>query len=109
MPEFDRERARKAGIRSGEVRRARAGPLKPAEVDAALRPMDSPDNIRLNLERIQAWSCSGRVSAGNAGAAVRACGEALKALELRTELEGLAELRIRLDALDAERKRPRLA
>jgi hypothetical protein len=106
MAKFTAETAGEFGRRGGSAKQA-ARRLTPAEL-ATLEAMDTPDAVRRNLERIQVWSCAGRMAAGNAGAAVRACAEALRAIELGTELGQLAALRIRLDGLDAAGKaRPR--
>ncbi|HEX9580438.1 MAG TPA: hypothetical protein VF970_04965 [Gemmatimonadales bacterium] len=102
------EAGRKGGQAKASARQARAAAaqLTAEEVSAGLEAMTTPDAIRRNLDTVAKWAACGRLSAGHAGAIVRACSEALRAIELGTELDQLGELRARLDALDAE-KRPR--
>ncbi len=95
---FDSEAAREAGKRSGQARRR----LTLETVELALPALDSPEHIREAYQTVQRWACAGLVSAGAAGAAVRACDGALRLYEATLDREKLKAVEDRLAELEAQ-------
>lgn len=96
----DSGRARELGKASGRVRRK----LTLADVEAALPPaLDSPEAVRVSVQKIRDWACARLLAGSMASAAVRACEVALKALDSAATFEAIEELRKSVRRLQAER------
>ncbi len=98
MPFEDTEQAREAGKRSGVARRR----LTLDDVERDLPRLDCPEHIRTAYETVQRWACAGMLSAGAAGAAVRACDGALRLYEATLDRDAMTEVEKRLNELEAE-------
>jgi len=93
-----RERGREGGKRSGQVRRR----LTLEDVTHSLPTLDTPERIRESYQVVQRWACAGLLSAGAAGAAVRACDGALKLYEATLDRDTITALEKRIAELETE-------
>jgi hypothetical protein len=94
------------GRKGGKARRR----VTPAEAEAELPRMDSPEAIRTRLETVSVWAAAGLVSSGVASALVRACEIGLKNLDAMLDRDRVKVLEGRVKeltaALDAAKRAP---
>ena len=71
-------------------------------VERELPALDSPENVRGALQKIQQWACGGLLPGVTAGAAVRSCEVWLKVAEHETDMQRVRVLERRVRELEAE-------
>ncbi len=105
---FNRERAKEAGVRSGEARRRKAQERLTADrVLEELGPLETVDDAMRRLDRLNVWIASGFLT-GSAGSAASRCLEIwLRGHESKLTQQVVEELKGRLEELEAQLKQQR--